>query len=179
MRRPPVVRTATIVVTVAVVLAVSGLTPRAQHRHGAAPAPPPAAPGHAGHGTPPGWKPTWPKGDPVRGREAFVKLECHSCHQVRGEPFPAPKDREAIGPELSEMGPLHEVEYFVEAIVNPSATVEKGKGYEGPDGSSKMPSFNDSMTVQELIDLVAYLRGLKPPAASRGGASPAPGGHTH
>jgi hypothetical protein len=28
-----------------------------------------------------------------------------------------------------------------------------------------MPSFADSMTVQELIDLVAYLRGLKPPAA--------------
>ena len=175
----PVARAATVAVTVAVVLAVGALTLRAQQRHGAPLAPRPAAPAHAGHGTPAGWKLSWPKGDPVRGREAFVKLECHSCHEVRDEPFPQPKDRETIGPELSEMGPLHDVEYFVEAIVNPSATIEKGKGYEGPDGSSKMPSFNDSMTVQELIDLVAYLRGLKPPAASRSGAPPAPGGHTH
>ena len=44
-------------------------------------------------------------------------------------------------------------------VINPSAVVEKGKSYQGPDGSSKMPSFNDSMTVQELIDLVAYLGG--------------------
>lgn len=50
--------------------------------------------------------------------------------------------------------------------------IEKGKGYAGPDLSSKMPSFNDSMTVQEAIDLVAYLRSLKPapgtPAGHRG-----------
>jgi len=35
-----------------------------------------------------------------------------------------------------------------------------------------MPSFNDSMTVQEAIDLVAYLKSLKPatgaPARHRG-----------
>jgi hypothetical protein len=34
-----------------------------------------------------------------------------------------------------------------------------------------MPSFNDSMSVQEVVDLVAYLTGLKPPAAG--------GGHGH
>jgi hypothetical protein len=62
------------------------------------------------------------------------------------------------------MGPLHEVEYFAESILNPGAVIERGKGYQAADGSSKMPSFNDSMTVQELIDLVAYLRTLKPPA---------------
>lgn len=46
--------------------------------------------------------------------------------------------------------------------------IEKGKGYQAPDGSSKMPSFNDSLSVQELIDLVAYLRALKPPAGRPG-----------
>jgi hypothetical protein len=60
------------------------------------------------------------------------------------------------------MGPQHEPEYFAESILNPGATIEKGKGYEARDGSSKMPSFNDSMTVQEAIDLVAFLRSLKP-----------------
>ena len=67
------------------------------------------------------------------------------------------------------MGPLHEAAYFAESIISPSAVIEKGKGYEGPDGSSKMPSFNDSMTVQEAIDLVAYLRSLKPTTAAPAG----------
>jgi mono/diheme cytochrome c family protein len=131
---------------------------------------PKAADPHAGHGTPKGWKFAWPRGDATRGRDVFVKFECYSCHEVKGESFPAPSDTGKVGPELSQMGPLHEVEYFVESIVNPGATIEKGRGYQGPDGSSKMPSFNDSMTVQEAIDLVAFLKGLKP-------ASGAPAGH--
>lgn len=125
----------------------------------------PAA-GHGEHGTPAGWKFTWPKGDPAKGREVFRKLECYSCHEVRGEPFPAATERDKVGPELSAMGPLHEPEYFAEAIVNPKAVVEKGKGYEAADGSSKMPSYNDAVTVQEVIDLVAFLHSLKPPATS-------------
>ncbi|MGH7209358.1 MAG: c-type cytochrome [Nitrospiraceae bacterium] len=119
---------------------------------------------HDAHGTPKSWKFTWPKGDPAKGREVFVKLECYSCHEVKGESFPAPSERGKVGPELSAMGPLHEAEYFAEAVINPSAVIEKGKGYEGPDGSSKMPSFNHLVTVEEVVDLVAYLRALKPPA---------------
>jgi cytochrome c1 len=133
---------------------------------------------HGEHGTPQGWKFTWPKGDPVKGREVFVKLECYSCHEVKGEKFPAPSGD--IGPELSMMGPLHEVEYFAEAIINPNAVVEKGKGYEAADGSSKMPSYNDLATVQEVIDLVAYLKGLRPPItkpAATGRAHDAGGEH--
>ncbi len=131
-----------------------------------------AQPPHEGHGTPPGWKFAWPAGDPTRGREVFVKLECYSCHEVKGERFPAPSDAAKVGPELSMMGPLHEPEYFAEAIINPNAVIEKGKGYEAPDGSSKMPSFNGAVTVQEVVDLVAYLRSLRPAAAA-----PAAGGH--
>ena len=124
---------------------------------------------HEEHGTAKGWKFAWPKGDPAKGREVFAKLECYSCHEVRGETFPAPSEKEKVGPELSAMAPLHEAEYFAEAIINPGAQIERGKGYEAPDGSSKMPSFNDSMTIQEMIDLVAYLKSLKPPAGMRHG----------
>lgn len=116
---------------------------------------------HDAHRTPEGWKFSWPKGDPVKGRAIFVKFECYSCHEVKGEKFPAPSGE--IGPELSMMGPLHEVEYFAEAIINPNAVIQKGKGYEAVVGSSKMPSYNDLATVQEVIDLVAYLKGLRPP----------------
>lgn len=125
---------------------------------------PASPPGSHVHRTPPGWKFVWPAGDRVRGREVFLKLECHSCHEVRGERFPAPSDRGGVGPELSMMGPLHEAEYFAEAIINPSAVIEKDKGYAAPDGSSKMPSYNDTATVQDVADLVAYLRSLRPAA---------------
>jgi mono/diheme cytochrome c family protein len=137
------------------------------------------APSHQAHGTPPGWRFAWPKGDPARGREVFAKFECFTCHEVRGERFPAPSDAASVGPELSQMGPLHDAEYFAEAIINPGAVIEKGKGYQAPDGSSKMPSYNDTITVQEVADVVAYLRALRPrpgPPATGGGAG---GPRTH
>jgi mono/diheme cytochrome c family protein len=121
------------------------------------------------HATPKGWRFAWPKGDPTKGREVFQKLECYSCHEVRGEAFPAPTDGGRAGPELSVMGPLHPPEYFAESIINPAAVIERGRGYAAADGSSKMPSYRESLTVQETVDLVAYLRQLRPPADSAPG----------
>jgi sulfur-oxidizing protein SoxX len=132
--------------------------------------PPPLA-GAASPAAPTARTIAWPPGDPARGRAAFERFECYSCHEVRGEHFPAPTEQ-AIGPELSAMGPLHDADYFVESIVNPNGVVEAGKGYRAADGSSKMPSYNDSMTVQELLDLVAFLRSLRPPPGT-----PTPHGH--
>jgi sulfur-oxidizing protein SoxX len=128
------------------------------------------------HGTPKGWKFTWPKGDAAKGRTVFLRLECYSCHEVRGERFPAPSDAARSGPELSAMGALHPPEFFAEAIINPGAVIERGRGYAAADGSSKMPAYGDVLTLQETIDLVAYLRQLRPPPAP----AKAPGAHqTH
>ncbi len=139
------------------------------------------APEHGGHGTPEGWKFMWPAGNAAAGQEVFVKLECYSCHEVRGERFPRPDPKAEpgkVGPELSAMASLHPPEYFAEAIINPSVVIEEGKGYRAPDGKSKMPSYNDLVTIQEVIDLVAYLKALKgdgapAPPTRRGGS----GGH--
>lgn len=137
------------------------------------------APEHGGHRTPEGWKFTWPLGNPVAGRELFIKLGCYTCHEVKGEQFPAP-DPGKVGPELSFMAALHPPEYFAEAIINPDAVVEEGKGYRASDGKSKMPSYNELVTVQEVIDLVAYLKGLKgedaAPAHGSSGGHIMPGG---
>lgn len=114
---------------------------------------------------PRGWIFTMPKGDPARGRTAFDKFGCYSCHEVRGEKFPPLDKDQAVGPELSQMGPMHPLEYFTESIVNPSAVA--GKKYRGPDGKSKMPSFNEDMTVQELIDLSTYIASLKPKGVAK------------
>jgi Cu/Ag efflux protein CusF len=109
---------------------------------------------------PKGWQFTMPKGDAAKGREAFEKFACYVCHEVRGEKFPAAAPGSVLGPELSQMGPLHPLEYFTESIVNPSA--HASKKYRGPDGKSTMPAVNDRMTVQELIDLSSYIASLKP-----------------
>ncbi|MCI0544759.1 MAG: c-type cytochrome [Actinobacteria bacterium] len=130
-----------------------------------APRTPPGSRGAEPHGDPKGWRFKLPKGaDPGRGRAAFEKFECYTCHTIKAETFPTPTKRDAIGPDLTSMGQHHSVGFLAESIMNPSALIDPGQGYAGPDGSSKMPSFNDSMTVQELVDLVAYLKGLSAPA---------------
>ncbi len=138
--------------------------------HGDSPAPKPD------QATPKGWRFALPHGNPDAGRKAFADFECFKCHTVQGEEFPAPKaDQEGVGPDLSGMGPMHPAEYFAESIVNPDASAawrikhhkEEKKGYLGPDGKTKMPSYNGAMTVQQLIDLVAYLKSLTGPAEHR------------
>jgi mono/diheme cytochrome c family protein len=118
------------------------------------------------HGDPKAWKFTLPRGgDPTRGRAAFERFECFSCHEVRGSTFPAPTKKDALGPELADAAGHHSPGFIAESIMNPSVWIDRGKGYAGPDGVSKMPSFADSMTVQELVDLVAFLRSLRSPGA--------------
>jgi mono/diheme cytochrome c family protein len=149
---------------------------RAQHH-----AQPPGQAEEEHEGDPKDWKFTLPKGNPVRGRRVFVRFECYACHEVKGERF---RVQDPLGRELSHMGQQHSAEFIAESILNPSAFIDPEPRFRGPDGSSRMPSFNDLMTMQELIDLVAYIRGLRPPAALAGSraasptprAAPAPGG---
>jgi len=109
------------------------------------------------------WRFTLPKGDAVKGRAVFAKYECYYCHEVRGEDFLfAGVD---YGPELSQMGPLHPLEYFAESIINPNVVVSSQ--YRRDDGKSTMPSYSEKMTVQELIDVSAYLASLRPPATAK------------
>src|SRR5436190_6868717 len=72
------------VLALAVALVVAAAPATAQHTH---PAPPAAKPAAPAHGTPKNWKFKLPKGDAAKGREVFAKLECHACHEVRGESF--------------------------------------------------------------------------------------------
>ena len=117
---------------------------------------------HAHGGVPKGWKFLVPPGDPARGREAFVAMECFACHAVSGEDFPKTSKRsQEPGPELTGMGRHHPAEYFAESIVNPNRVIVQGPGYTGTDGLSKMPSYDDVMTVRQLVDIVAYLKSLK------------------
>ncbi len=112
---------------------------------------------HATGGVPKGWMFTPPTGDPRRGRQVFVRLGCFACHSVRGETFAAPS---GPGPDLTGMGAHHPAGYIAESIVNPNAVIVRGPGYTGPDGLSVMPDYRGNLTVNELTDLVAYLKSL-------------------
>ncbi len=109
------------------------------------------------------WRFTMPKGDIAKGRAVFEKFECYYCHRINGESFPEPTED---GPELSQMGPLHPVEFFTESIINPSAVA--GKKDRDSDGKSYMSVAHlKQMTLQELIDISSYIGSLRPPLAAQ------------
>jgi uncharacterized protein involved in high-affinity Fe2+ transport len=112
------------------------------------------------YGTPRGWKFSVPPGDAGRGRELFRELECYKCHEIKTEKFPAPSDGKYTGPELTGMGAVHPSEYIAESIVFPNAVIVDEPGTTGPDGLSLMPSYADSLSVAQWLDLVTYLKSL-------------------
>jgi mono/diheme cytochrome c family protein len=117
---------------------------------------------HRSGGVPGGWAFTLPPGgDAARGRQLFRDLEGYKCHAVAGENFPAgAADGKNAGPELTGMGMHHPAEYFAESVLWPNAVILDGPGYTGDDGLSIMPSYAESLSVPQLLDLVAYLKSL-------------------
>jgi mono/diheme cytochrome c family protein len=114
---------------------------------------------HESGGVPHGWKFTLPPGgDAARGRTLFADLECHKCHVIQDAGFPPLGTDGKRGPELTGMGRHHPAEYFAESILDPNAVLLGGPGYIGPDGRSIMPSYADSVSVTQLLDLVAFLK---------------------
>ncbi|PYN28048.1 MAG: hypothetical protein DMD76_06455 [Candidatus Rokuibacteriota bacterium] len=109
---------------------------------------------HEAGGVPRGWVFRLPSGNPRRGRDVFVRLECFRCHRLRGESYPPPS---GAGPELTGIGGHHPRSYIAESILDPNAVIVEGPGYTGPDGRSTMPDYRDVLSVADLLDLVAYL----------------------
>lgn len=115
---------------------------------------------HHGGGVPAGWKFTVPPGNADRGREVFRQLECYKCHEIKGQDFPAAGTEAKSGPELTGMGSFHPAEYVAESILAPNHVIVEGPGFTGPDGLSTMPSYTDSLSLTQWLDLVAYLKSL-------------------
>jgi hypothetical protein len=104
-----------------------------------------------------------PDGDAMRGREAFVALRCNACHHVAGLDLPRQGTGAAdvaLGGETIRVKTYGEL---VTAIINPSHRIAPGypeSRVTSADGQSLMALayLNDVMTVQQLIDLVAFLQ---------------------
>lgn len=102
-----------------------------------------------------------PEGNAINGKTAFIYMHCHECHTIANEELPA---LALADPPFVELGgQVTRVKTYgelVTAIINPSHKLAKGYPTDvvSNDGESRMPVYNGYMTVEELIDIVAYLQ---------------------
>lgn len=103
-----------------------------------------------------------PEGDPVQGEATFVELGCTACHTVADTQLSQPEDA-AYSVALG--GKVIRVKHYgdlLTSIVNPDHRVLPPYAGDSGDGGrpeSPMPDFTGSMTIEQLIDVVAFLHG--------------------
>ena len=104
-----------------------------------------------------------PDGDVERGKAAFLELKCNTCHTVAKTEMPAPSKDYAYVRVVVLGGEVRQVKTYgalVTSIINPSHSLAPGYPKEliTKGNESAMANFNDTMTVRQLIDLVAFLQ---------------------
>ncbi|HUA59833.1 MAG TPA: cytochrome c [Verrucomicrobiae bacterium] len=101
-----------------------------------------------------------PDGDIERGRQAFLDLGCNSCHSVAGADLPKPTVQPPVPVSLGGLvdSPLSDA-YLATSIIYPSydlAPYPKNQVTAG--GKSRMPHYDERMTVRQLADIVTFLQ---------------------
>ncbi len=102
-----------------------------------------------------------PDGDAAAGQQAFVSLGCNVCHEVAGVPieYLGGIAHVQLGGKTAHLRTYGEL---VTSIINPSHKIAPRDREAGAvlDGESVMTYLylNQIMTVQELVDLVAFLQ---------------------
>lgn len=114
---------------------------------------------NSGPEVPSDWTFTLPAGNPTAGGAVFERMECVACHTM-GKAKPPARGTSGVGPDLTNYSGLPP-EYLAESIIS-AHTVVAAPGYSVKDGKAGMGNYNHFLTVQELVDLVAFLRA--PPA---------------
>lgn len=104
------------------------------------------------------------EGDIAAGRQAFIDHHCHQCHTIAGETLPA---LAGAPPPLLELGgPTTSVKSYAElvtSIINPNHAISERYreqlrlNAEVPLNSPMPTPSIDTMTVRQLIDIVAFL----------------------
>ena len=90
------------------------------------------------------------KGDIKRGQKVFQAMQCAVCHEDGGN---------KLNPQRPLKGPLFTQRYPLGDNKELEKTIREGITNKG------MPSFTrDKLSDQNLLDLMAYVRSLTPPA---------------
>jgi sulfur-oxidizing protein SoxX len=101
-----------------------------------------------------------PDGNAVRGKAVFVAYGCHRCHEVAGSDLPKPTVQPTVPVVLGGVVERTMTDgYLTTSIINPSYQIAGyPKEQVAVNGRSRMPHFDDRMTVQDLTDLVSFLQ---------------------
>ena len=99
-----------------------------------------------------------PAGDFSDGKLNFVGLNCNTCHSVADIEWEGIQDQDLhfrLGGETTRVKTYGEL---VTSIINPSHRIARDfRPQLEKNENSPMPSYNEVMTVQELVDLVTFL----------------------
>ena len=104
---------------------------------------------------------TLPDGDVEKGRANYVSFGCNACHVSDSVPQLETDSEPEISVKLGgETTRIKSYGELVTSVINPSHRVARRQSADMADesGKSKMVSYNDVMTVTQLIDLVAFLQ---------------------
>ena len=102
-----------------------------------------------------------PDGDPKAGKQAFAQLKCTSCHWIANDLKLSEPVAEKPGPVLGFSQANYAPGWLANSIVSPSHTIAlNSDGMAENSELSRMGDFTETMTVRQLIDVVAYLRSL-------------------
>jgi len=103
----------------------------------------------------------FPAGNPEAGRLVFRTRKCFVCHQVAGPEGQGLKTRTSISaPLLDSRIAQKDPGEVITGIIAPSHKVSESIAKESGGKLSPMGDFTSTMTVRELIDLVAFLRSI-------------------
>lgn len=107
---------------------------------------------------------TLPRGRADAGRLAFVELKCVVCHRVDGDPdLPSPVSA-SPGPDLGARQAARGPDYLATSIVTPSHEISIDPNdeilHDVTGLMSPMGDFSQTMTVRQLVNLLAYLESL-------------------
>jgi mono/diheme cytochrome c family protein len=104
---------------------------------------------------------SFPAGNPEAGRLVFRTHKCFACHQVAGPEGQGIKTRTSVSaPLLDSRIAQKEPGEVITGIIAPSHKVSESIAKESGGKLSPMGDFNATLTVRDLIDLVAYLRSI-------------------
>lgn len=102
-----------------------------------------------------------PDGDVQQGKANYIAFSCNACHQLSEVPQLNSAEPPAISVSLGgNSARVRTYGELVTSVINPSHRVARRSSEAMADaaGNSKMVSYNDTMTVTQLIDLVSFLQ---------------------
>jgi hypothetical protein len=103
-----------------------------------------------------------PEGDAARGEAAFVELGCTACHTVAGTELTQPENSAFSVPLGGKVIRVKHYGDLLTSIVNPDHRIPPRYAQEAAmegEPESPMPDFTVTMSVEQLIDVVAFLHG--------------------